>query len=420
MLSRIPSVKDTYFQHKVLTKIHGQPVYETLQNLATELKANAGSVPSTLGGGENGHLGLILSDIRYAALPNTVAWATPTNPGAFVPPAGSTGPQIEAAKEVWRDRKQTFEICQATEKALIAQSVEAIDSIYLRALLNRATGQYSTSIRSMILHLFTTYGKITPQQVKEKEVELFHMHFEIIQPIDTVFNAIEDLADLAEHATSPMSSQQMIDLAYVILAKQTILQQDLRSWSRLPAANRTWTAMVDHFRTAQAELNALPTAGNIYHQHSTHHQANSTIAIADLVAQRLIDVLQPEEPNHELANSLQRRENELQTREAALLQQMQEMMHLMRTPTPPAQPSPHHGGRSGNRNRGGRQNERGRGRTVPNTNTRTNSARTYCWTHGACAHTGATCNTPSDGHQVTATFNNMLGGSTSGCYWITA
>ena len=26
MLSRIPSVKDTYFQHKVLTKIHGQPI----------------------------------------------------------------------------------------------------------------------------------------------------------------------------------------------------------------------------------------------------------------------------------------------------------------------------------------------------------------------------------------------------------
>jgi hypothetical protein len=51
MLSRIPSVKDTYFQHKVLTKVHGKPTYETLQNLSTELKAsNAGSVPSTLGG----------------------------------------------------------------------------------------------------------------------------------------------------------------------------------------------------------------------------------------------------------------------------------------------------------------------------------------------------------------------------------
>ena len=64
MLSRIPSVKYTYFQHKVLTKVHGKPMYETLQVLTTELKANAGSVPSTLGGGSHGHLGFLLSDIR--------------------------------------------------------------------------------------------------------------------------------------------------------------------------------------------------------------------------------------------------------------------------------------------------------------------------------------------------------------------
>ena len=55
----IPCVNDTYFQHKVLTRIHGIPVYETLQLLTTEIKANAASVPTTLGGGHYGHLGLV-------------------------------------------------------------------------------------------------------------------------------------------------------------------------------------------------------------------------------------------------------------------------------------------------------------------------------------------------------------------------
>ena len=87
MSSRIPSVKDTYFQHKVLTRLHGQPVYESLQTLLTELKANASSVPTTIGGGLYGHLGLILSDVRYATLPNTVPWVSPANPGPFVPSA---------------------------------------------------------------------------------------------------------------------------------------------------------------------------------------------------------------------------------------------------------------------------------------------------------------------------------------------
>ena len=30
-MNRIPSVNDTYFQHKLLSKIHGQPSYESLQ-----------------------------------------------------------------------------------------------------------------------------------------------------------------------------------------------------------------------------------------------------------------------------------------------------------------------------------------------------------------------------------------------------
>jgi hypothetical protein len=157
----------------------------------------------------------------------------------YLAPAAGTGPQIEAAKDVWKALKETFELCQATEKARIAQIVETIESIYLRALLNRATGQYSTSMRELLLHVFTTYGRITPQQVKAKEMELLNMHYDISQPVDNVFNCIDDLSDLAESANSPMSAQQMIDLAYVIFAKQPILQPDLRLWNRKPLAKRT-------------------------------------------------------------------------------------------------------------------------------------------------------------------------------------
>jgi hypothetical protein len=220
--TRIPSVNDTYFQHKVLTRIHGIPVYETLQLLTTELKANAASVPTTLGGGLYGHLGLVVSDQKYATLANTIPWITPVNPGPFVPLAGATRPQLEAAQEVWREEKLAFEICQATEKALIAQVVESIDSIYLRALLNRTTGQYAANLRDVITHLFTTHGKITPQQIRTKENAIYNMAFDISQPVDTVFNAIDDLADLAEHANSALSPQQMMDLTLLMLSLQNI------------------------------------------------------------------------------------------------------------------------------------------------------------------------------------------------------
>jgi hypothetical protein len=456
MLSRIPSVKDTYFQHKVLTKIHGKPIYESLQTVLTELKANASSVPSTLGGGNNGHLGLLLSNARYTALANTIAWVTPNNPGPFVPPLAGTAAQIEAAKDVWKELKQTFELHQATEKALIAQVVESIDPIYLRALLNRATGQYSVNIRALLAHLFTTYGKITPQQVKAKEMELYNMHYDISQPVDTVFNCIDDLSELADHAGSPMSPQQMIDLAYVIFAKQPILQQDLRLWNRRPIAERTWANMMTHLRDAQTDLSSLPSAGDIYHQQQPAHQANVS-TMADLVAQRLLDDYHAANPIPEpipapppplpldqptdVANSLQRRETDLQSRETAMMAQMQEMMmNLMRNNGNNGNHNGNNGNNGNNSNgynghntsgyngnnyrpynsRGGGYQGRGRGRGRSGGNSRSPQAKQYCWSHGACAHAGRTCNTPAPGHQNDATFDNRLSGSTSGCYWLTA
>ena len=422
MSNRIPSVKDTYFQHKVLTKVHGKPTYEALRTLTTELKANAGSVPTTIGGGLYGHLGLILTDIRYATLPGTVPWTTPLNPGVFAPPAAGTAAQIDAAKDVWKEAKLSFDLVQATEKALIAQVVDSLDPIYIRALLNRDTGQYSTSIRAVITHLFDTYGKITPQQVTAKQMELYNLHYDISQPVDMVFNAIQDLVELSDQANSPMTENQMVDLAYVIFAKQPILQQDLRLWNKRIPVERTWVDMVAHFRDAQSDLNALPTAGNIYHQHTNHHQANNVEVIADLVAQRLLTAIQPsDEPTPTAVpvkqdNSLQQRESDLQAREQALLTQMQEMMTLMRNSTTTTTPRTDttgrgRGGRNSNTNRH-TQNGRGRGRSIQA------APRQYCWTHGTCAHSSLTCNTKAPGHIDTATFTNMQGGNMTGCFWV--
>jgi hypothetical protein len=298
-------------------------------------------------------------------------------------------------------------------------------------LLNRATGQYSSSIRALLLHLFTTYGHITPQQVKAKEMELLNMHYDISQPVDNVFNSIDDLSDLAESVNSPMSSQQMINLAYVIFAKQTILQPDLRLWNRKPVAECTWDHMMEHLHDAQSNLSSLPTTGDMYHQEPPPHQANIT-TMAELIAQCLLDdqhhmppayappvptptLLEspPAPPYTDMANILERRETDLQSREASMMTRMQEMMTIM------------HSGNNNTNNgntRGNTRNNRGRGggRTAGRTNNRTHPTCAYCWTHGACVHTSVDCNsTPANGHQATTTFANMQNSSKEGCYWLT-
>jgi hypothetical protein len=195
---------------------------------------------------------------------------------------------IEATKDVWCVRQQTFELSQATKKALVAWIVEALDPIYLRALLNRTTGQYSTTMRAVMLHLFATYGKITPQQVKAKEVSILNTLYSIVLPVHTVFNAIDDLVNVADHGQAPITTAQILDMAYMLLAKEPILQHNLSLWNGLPAVDKTWPNMLQHFPEAQADLNSLPTAREVYHHAAHHGHVNSVIAIADRVAQRLL------------------------------------------------------------------------------------------------------------------------------------
>jgi hypothetical protein len=223
-------------------------------------------------------------------------------------------------------------------------------------------------------------------------MNIYNMHYDISQPVDTVFNAIDDLSELADHAASPMSEQQMIGLAYVIFAKQPILQHDLRLWNRRPAVDRTWAHMMDHLREAQTDLNSLPTAGDIYHQQPPH-QANNISDMADIVTQRLLDALaEPLEPapppEPASANSLQRRDGDLHARETAMMQQMRDMMmSVMNNTNNHNNYNSHHRGarNTPGRGRGGRTPGRGQ-------NNRPSQPRSYCWSHGACAHTSPDCN----------------------------
>ena len=71
--------RSIFFAHPTLTPIQGEPDADALITLKNQLKANASSVPSNLGGGNHGHLGLVLSPAAYALVSNT-AFVTPAHP----------------------------------------------------------------------------------------------------------------------------------------------------------------------------------------------------------------------------------------------------------------------------------------------------------------------------------------------------
>ena len=59
----------TYFPHKTLTLVRGEPTFNDFKRIKTELRANASSMESDLGGGDHGYLFMVLNDAEYLLIP---------------------------------------------------------------------------------------------------------------------------------------------------------------------------------------------------------------------------------------------------------------------------------------------------------------------------------------------------------------
>ncbi len=66
-----------------VTEVHGQPSNLDIDRLKVELIAVASSIPTALGGGGNGHAGLLLTDVDYDALAPGTPFVVPINTGIY-------------------------------------------------------------------------------------------------------------------------------------------------------------------------------------------------------------------------------------------------------------------------------------------------------------------------------------------------
>ena len=145
----------------------GQPTYESIRAVHMKLKSNAASIPSTLGGGNHGLLGLILADPVYHTFTGH-HFNIPVNPGAVpIIPPGQTAAQIGELVCQHGEALRTYQETQRTDQALKQQILNAFDEMYTRGLRNAHTGYSNVSAFGLIEHLYNTYGNITSMDLEE-------------------------------------------------------------------------------------------------------------------------------------------------------------------------------------------------------------------------------------------------------------
>ena len=426
-----------HFEFPILTQIVGEPTYDRLRTVLNELKANAQTVHSTLGGGAHGYLGLVLSPNQYA-LVSAQVFVRPAFPAPLAIPLNATIHMTTTLQQQHRDNVRIFRECQAVEAALRQQLVQAVDRIYLEVLRDPHTNAINLPLRGIIQHLMDAYGNVTAQQLADETDKIQSYVFDLVQPIDTVFAMIETLQLLAEHGNAPFTTFQTINFAYNIVNKTRKFKQEIKMWNRRPAIQKTWLNFKQQFRLAQKELRETDDL-RLDEQFQHANLVQDIVSGLSEVLGNTDDSTMTETvvPNYSPPSvappqfdhfgtyipPLPAIATGIPTLQAnavaspdyqAILQQLAQMQTAITQMVGQQDNQPYqrqNAWERGGRN-GGRDGRGGRGRT--GRGQRRNISK-YCWTHGACAHSGSDCRDQADGHVATATFANKQNGSTRDC-----
>ena len=406
--------KTDLFEHERLTPIVGKPDYISLQRLKKQIKANAQAVPSTLGGGNHGMLGLVLSEVEYA-LVSAVAFVREPYPGDLTFPTNTTNLQSKVIENVYKKRMSKYETCIGVEKALRQQIVKAIHEDWLEPLRNSTSDMLQGTIPEIIQHLFTQHGDVSADALDTKEDAVKNMPYDPErEPLDKVFTEVEHLSEFATAAGIPYSRPQKIKIAYLILKRLKVFNHAITRWNisiRATPANNTWVNFKTFFRQEYEDLREVNelTVGA-----SQFGNANLVSQIVEAVQESLTvptNESHVEAPNESTPPFAANNTTSIPTQSdpmTALMQQMilmnNNMMQTMHTNNNQSSGSRAGRGSGRGRNRSGR----GRGR-----NSRPRRMR-YCWTCGWTFHDGAHCRTPTEGHKGEATIDNRMGGSVEG------
>ena len=180
------------FEYPILTKVHGILDYASLKIIKDELKSNATSIHSNLGGGANGHLGLIMDPIEYVLLLQ-IPYTRPLHPTPLIIVPGTTQHESNRLRDDHKEALRLFREMTALEKCLLKLLSQAIPAPYLKPFRNHNSNAIDANIPTILTTLFQTYGIVPEEQLLQEEASLRAKVFEITEPLIILYNEVEDL-----------------------------------------------------------------------------------------------------------------------------------------------------------------------------------------------------------------------------------
>ena len=229
-----------------------EPTANHIRQLKKEIYQNAMAIPSTYGGGNHGHLGLVMPAAAYDALPNTQAFNVPANaPTLHIAP--TSGPVLIATRTATYERDlKAYTTAKSVEYELKKMFLDAVPEVYIASRSDALFGYANVSLRTLLTHLVTTYGTID-EDALAKNLEEMGRPWDPNTPTITVFNQARKCRDFATAGGDAISDANSIRICLEAFQKSGVMDEAIKDWRKLPTANRTWANMPAHFLNANKE-----------------------------------------------------------------------------------------------------------------------------------------------------------------------
>ena len=374
------------FPHPVLSRLHApgkKPTRPQILQVQTELNANAASIDTIHGA--HGHSFLSIAPADYTILNAGVAFAIPPQPPAqpVYPNNAPTSHQISEAARTHAEEWRAYRIMRKTESSLRNQLLAAADDVYWRRLRLPTLGYASRSVRDLLAHMITTYGRFT-----DAERQAVAARLEVPWeggPLEVVIQQIEDAAEAFNLGGAGMTDAQKRDKLYDLVNSSGLIPEACQKWRMKPQADKTWDNAITLFLEHANDRDDMLTSGN------AGYKANNMMEKTLLATTEVLQELNSQVANmSERTNTQASKITELTAKLAAADATLKAY-------------------RDGEKHRGGQEN-RNPSSTKANSRGKPYGTK-YCWTHGCRGHIGVDCRGKAAGHQDTATLENPMGGS---------
>lgn len=252
-----------------------RPNANNLRALTLHLEQRLETIPS-FQAPDHGYVGLVMPPEIYA-LRTATAWTDWPNPGPHPDPADTTAQQNNN-KTIYDSNKAVYDSDQNVRRAVNDALNDAIPNAFRKPVGNQIGTKVFTvrdDPRQILADLRVKYGTATPNDKAANE-QAFNQPWNPNEPIEALFDRLEECYVYSIMAKPPYTMEQLIDKAIIAIQRTGLYETALLEWTGFEEENKTWQQLKLHFEEAY-EIRLASGQGTS----GFHGYVNNTEAVTD-------------------------------------------------------------------------------------------------------------------------------------------